>query len=317
MSEDIMYKTGHGRDGFTPKAYIISLINDGTAAVSTRKVLQSIKQTKSDVQPFIVPATTPENIDQEIRANFSLEYSKKLYNRNGTLKYTWPKTRAEDGIDLATGIYKRAYAAADWHKVAACTISHMKMWQHCIDIDEPIVILEHDAFFTRKFSFTHIAMCGHKMGKLAEGLPHYNPEEYPGSIPDNRVTASAQRGDMIIPEGEWSGGICGLNDPRGTTRKASIYDAKVKAQLSLSSEGAGIVKVPYVDDPGDDPLPNGLAGNSAYVIKPWAAQKLLDKTAEVGIWPNDALMCRQFFPWLQQYYPYYTTVQGTKSTTTN
>jgi hypothetical protein len=43
---------------------------------------------------------------------------------------------------------------------------------------------------------------------------------------------------------------------------------------------------------------------------------LLEKTSEIGIWPNDALLCRQFFPWLQHYYPYFTKVQGSASTTT-
>jgi GR25 family glycosyltransferase involved in LPS biosynthesis len=30
---------------------------------------------------------------------------------------------------------------------AACMISHMKLWQHCVDSNEPIMILEHDAIF--------------------------------------------------------------------------------------------------------------------------------------------------------------------------
>lgn len=305
-----MYKTGHGIDGFTPKAYIISLMNDGNAQVSTRKVLQSIQTTKSDLQPFIVPATTPETIDLHIKSYFSKKYGEGLF-RGKSLNYTWPKTPVEDGIDFSLGLYKRAYAAADWRKVAACTISHMRMWQHCVDIDEPIVILEHDAFFTRQFKYIHIAMCGHKLGDVAKGTT-YRESQYPGELYESDPNVKGH-GKVIKPKGEWSGGICGLNDPRGTTRKASLYDHKVKTALG---NAPGITVVPYVDDPGDLPLPSGLAGNSAYVIKPWAAQKLLDKVQEVGIWPNDALMCRQFFPWLQQYYPYYSTVQNTPSTTT-
>lgn len=313
MSEEKMYKTNHGVEGFTPKAYIISLMNNGNAQVSTRKVLQSIKNTQTDLQTFIVPATTPDTIDLDIKSNFSREYAESLYE-NKRLRYTWPKTPVEDGIDFSTGIYKRAYAAADWRKVAACTVSHMRMWQQCIDLDEPIVILEHDAFFVRKFKYVYVAMCGHKMGSAAKGTD-YKEFHYPGA--KNREVSRDQNntksGEKMKPKGEWSGGICGLNDPRGATRKAALYDFKVRAQLE---DGIGITTVPYVDDPGDLPLPSGLAGNSAYVIKPWAAQKLLDKVKEVGIWPNDALMCRQFFPWLQQYYPYYTRVQNTPSTTT-
>ena len=50
---------------------------------------------------------------------------------------------------------------------------------------------------------------------------------------------------------------------------------------------------------------------------PEAARQLLNKTVEIGMWPNDALMCKQFFPWLQIVTPYYTTIQkGLTSTTT-
>lgn len=287
MSEEVMKTTGHGHDNFVIKGFIISMVNNHQSSVSTRNLLKSIEITKSLVQPFIFPATEPQTIDKDIQAAFSKEYAHGLY-KNKQLNYTWPKTTVEDGIDFSTGIYKRAYAAADWRKVAACTVSHMRLWQHCIDIDEPILILEHDAIFIDKFHYKRIAMCG---------------------------KVDPTRKNREVPEvGEWSGGICGINAPFGTTRKAAIFDLKVRQ--SLGSIHRGIVPVPYVDDPGDIPLPNGLPGNSAYIIKPWAAKKLLDKTLEVGIWPNDALMCRQFFPWLQHYHPYQTKVQGTPSTTT-
>lgn len=284
-----MKTTGHGYDNFVIKAFIISMVNNHQSQVNTRNLLKSIEITKSVVQPFIFPATIPETIDQDIKAGFSKEYAEKLY-KNKKLNYTWPKNTVEDGIDFSTGIYKRAYAAADWRKVAACTISHMRLWQHCIDLDEPILILEHDAYFMAKFYYRRIALCG-------KPEAHRKPPE----------------------SGEWSGGICGINAPFGTTRKASVFDFKLREAIRSANpekQEVGLATIPYVDDPGDLPLPNGLPGNSAYVIKPWAAKKLLEKTLEVGIWPNDALMCRQFFPWLQHHHPYFTKVQGTKSTTT-
>lgn len=296
-----MRTTGHGYDNFVIKAFIISMVNNHQSQVSTRKVLKSIEITKSQVQPFIFPATEPQTIDLDIKNAFSEEYALGLY-KNKRLNYTWPKTPVEDGIDFSTGIYKRAYAATDWRKVAACTISHMRLWQHCIDINEPILILEHDALFIATFNYRRIALCGHAA---------YNKNH------DKEA-------------GEWTGGICGINAPFGTTRKARIFDIKLRESVkeeehtelsdrpgsAFKKPGTGIATVPYVDDPGDLPLPSGLPGNSAYIIKPWAAKKLLDKTLEVGIWPNDALMCRQFFPWLQHFYPYFTKVQGTTSTTT-
>ncbi len=80
------------------------------------------------------------------------------------------------------------------------------------------------------------------------------------------------------------------------------------------SSYVGVQPVPTIDDMD---VPQGLAGNSAYMISPKGAKKLLDKVREVGMWPNDALMNKQFFPWLEVVYPYYTTIQrGLRSTTT-
>lgn len=296
MSEEVMYKLNHGHKGFAIKAFIISLINNSQAQYTTRNLLHSINLTQSLLQPYIVPATTPETIDLDIKNNFNLEYIKTLYDKAGKIRYTWPKTPVENGIDFSTGIYKRAYAAADWRKVAACTISHMKMWQHCIDLNEPILILEHDAYFISKFEYAKVAMCGKNENHLYYG----NGRNKESSI------------------GEWTGGICGINDPRGATRKSGLFHLKLQNSIGADGDSTkvGLATVPYVDEPGEDPLPSGLPGNSAYIIKPWAAKKLLEKTSEIGIWPNDALMCRQFFPWLQHYYPYFTKVQGSASTTT-
>ena len=58
-----------------------------------------------------------------------------------------------------------------------------------------------------------------------------------------------------------------------------------------------------------------MAGNSAYIIKPALAKSVIDKFKEIGMWPNDALLCKQLFPMIGQTKTYYTTVQGTESTT--
>lgn len=34
----------------------------------------------------------------------------------------------------------------------ACALSHISLWSHCVQIDKPIVILEHDAVMVRKFT---------------------------------------------------------------------------------------------------------------------------------------------------------------------
>lgn len=106
-------------------------------------------------------------------------------------------------------------------------------------------------------------------------------------------------------------GVLGLNNPIGNTRKAQRFHSQVESQ------GKGIHDIPKVDFDGELPLPMGLAGNSAYIIKPHAAAKLLEKVEELGMWPNDALMCKQLFPnLLKVVYPYYTDTQENTSSTT-
>lgn len=101
--------------------------------------------------------------------------------------------------------------------------------------------------------------------------------------------------------------IIGINSPLGATRKASVFhkvvqETKGKFQLA-----------PIIDN---DKIPQGLAGNSAYIIKPEGAKKLLELVDEYGLWPNDAIMCRQLVPKLGVTKNYYTKIQGLQSTTT-
>ena len=63
-------------------------------------------------------------------------------------------------------------------------------------------------------------------------------------------------------------------------------------------------------------VPQGLAGNSAYIIKPSGAKNLIEATKQYGAWPNDALMCYQIIPKLGVTRRFYTKVQGLPSTTT-
>jgi len=229
------------------------MINNHESTVATRMVIQSIKETGSKLEPIIMPATIPDTIGVDIRG-LGL----------GGIAWTYPIDKHQDGLDMKTGLRLTHYPTANHNNRVACMVSHMRAWQKAIDLDETIVVLEHDALFTRKL----------KPKDLTE---------------------------------EWKGGIIGLNDPRGATRRSQEFHRQVVSQEGLQS-------VPTIDDWD---VPQGLAGNSAYMISPKGAKKLLDKVREVGMWPNDALMCKQMFPWLQVVYPYYTTIQkGLKSTTT-
>lgn len=242
------------------KAFVITLPGkEVESQQAAQRCIDSIDNTNTKLQPFIFDATIPSSIPEGM---------KEVFGRQ--VNWTWPKNASEDGYDLATGLYKRHYKAKDYLKVVSCSVSHARLWKKCVDADEPIVILEHDALFIRQF------------------------------IP------------TVLENLNW--GVVGLNDPRGATRKSNTFHRLL--QVQRAEQGLGIHKVPRIDTPEDLPLPMGIAGNSAYAIKPHAAKELLEVTEEIGLWPNDAVMCCQLFKWLRVITPYYTKVQGISSTTT-
>mgnify|MGYP001165210598 FL=1 len=107
-------------------------------------------------------------------------------------------------------------------------------------------------------------------------------------------------------------GIIGINDPRGATRRSGEYHNLTQDWGDVNDL---VVQAPKIDDWS---IPQGIAGNSAYIIKPAAASKMLQLSHSLGAWPNDALMCYQNFEgrMLGQTKTYFTQVQGTRSTTT-
>lgn len=102
-------------------------------------------------------------------------------------------------------------------------------------------------------------------------------------------------------------GILGINNPLGATRKSQLYHEKIQSNVN------NFQNVPTIDE---DRIPQGLAGNSAYIITPWAAEELIEKVYDYGLWPNDALMCKQIFTFLGVTKKYYTDLQKMESTTT-
>lgn len=104
------------------------------------------------------------------------------------------------------------------------------------------------------------------------------------------------------------GWIVGINNPMGATRKAKLFHDTVQSNL------AEIQDAPLIDH---IKVPQGIAGNSAYIMTPGGARKMIDRVKQVGCWPNDAIMCKQLFGNdLKVTRTYYTKVQGLPSTTT-
>ena len=237
-------------------AYIIRIDDHKGQSESAQKLTSSIVKTGSVIQPVFFSATIPETINTHLHTEF-----KYFDYRN--YKWNYPLHSSENKLDLATGLYKKAYAAADPKRVEACLISHMRLWDKCVTDDTPMVVLEADALFTRQF----------------------NLDEVLGTT------------------------ICGLNDPRSATRRAKVFHDSVRQKH-------GIQSVPTVNLVGEDPCPQGIAGNSAYYITPQGAKTLLDLVTLYGAMPNDAIMCKELIPELRVIYPYFTRVQSTQSTTT-
>jgi len=224
------------------KAFIIG---DEKNFISTNAVNKCIRSSNIPIEFF--QQTSPDTLQEHLR-----EF--------GPMKWNYP-VNDSFGLDRETGIILQPYRTNDVNKVFACTISHARLWQKCVELNEEIMILEHDAIFIKNFKTF-----------------------------------------------DWDGGVLGLNDPRGATFASLKYHNTV-------SKTKGIQDAPWVANQHE--ILQGLPGNSAYIIKPAFAEKVLNKLKEKGGWPNDAIMCKQFFPKeIKVIYPYYTQIQKVQSTTT-
>jgi GR25 family glycosyltransferase involved in LPS biosynthesis len=117
------------------------------------------------------------------------------------------------------------------------------------------------------------------------------------------------RYDNLLEDNHYN--IIGINNPIGNTRKSHEFHKIL--QQSVDRENTGIVPVPTIDN---FDIPQGLAGNSAYIIKPKGARMCIKAASEHGLWPNDALMCKQLIPHMGVTKAYYTNTQRVVSTTT-
>jgi hypothetical protein len=184
--------------------------------------------------------------------------------------YPWEGTET----DLKTGLIKSAYPTQDKNKRISCFLSHWYLWHKCKNLDEMIMVFEHDSRIIRK-------------------LP----------------------ADSTFQKSKFD--IIGINDPSMATRKSKSYHDIIlkRAQSELQSQQYTefFQPVPRIDEFN---IPQGLAGNSAYVIKPAGAIKMIELAQEHGMWPNDALMCYQLIESLGVTRNFYTRVQGLRSTTT-
>lgn len=216
------------------RAFIISIPGHKDSQTHADNCIKSIINTYSELDVEKFDAITPDNM--------------------WDVEWKWPYTKKK--TCPTTGMILKAYKTYDMTKRIAAAGSHYRLWEKCVELDQSIMILEHDAIFTRQF----------------------------------------------IPF-EFDGLAISINDPDHATFNAKLYN---------KLDNRGVQEVPWV---AEESIPQGLPGHSAYIIKPEGAKKIIELQNSIGWWPNDAIMCKQLCPWLRVHKPYYTKVQGIKSTT--
>lgn len=216
------------------KAFVISIPGHEDSQLHADRCIQSVEDTNSELDIEKFTAIVPETMWQ--------------------VDWCWPHTKKKQCPN--TGMTLKAYKTYDMTKRIAAAGSHYRLWEKCVELNEPIIVLEHDAIFTRQFA----------------------PFEF-------------------------EGGAISINNPDHATFNWKLYN---------KLDDSGEQEVPWV---ADEQIPQGLPGHSAYIIKPWAAKEVIELQDTLGWWPNDAIMCKQLCPWLRAYKPYFTKVQGIKSTT--
>lgn len=239
---------------------------------------RKVVQSIRDTGSRLIPMIVPATTPETLKNDLASLGFKKEH-------WTYPR-KGEKRIDFKTGLHITGYGANDIEKVISCMVSHMRCWTISMSTAFPCIVLEHDALFVNKFDI------------------YKNKEKLNKDIHNKWAILNSY-------------GIVGLNNPKGATRKSAIYYDKVLKESEISEtffSGHKLVDAPWVDENKDEP--QGLAGNSAYFISNTIARRLMDKIREIGLWPNDALMCKQLFPkQIKQIYPFITELQGIKSTT--
>ena len=232
------------------KAYCIVIPDNEVSYGGFKKLKKSLRDTHNT-----------ENFDLELFTATTPDFANVTLVGEG-LKWTYPW----DGqtIDFASGLTLKAYPTQYKERRIACFMSHYRLWHQCVKLDEPILVLEHDALFV------------HRVAQL-------------NSILESKYD------------------IIGINNPLMATRRAQKY------KEIIENNDKEIQPVPAIDEFN---VPQGLAGNSAYIIKPSGAKNVIAAAQEYGAWPNDALMCKQIIPKMGVTKTFYTKVQGLPSTTT-
>ena len=249
------------------KAFIITDLNDSTSMYNARKCGYSIEKSKSEVDYVWYPSCTASTVERDLKKITYIDNAHEL-------PWTWPTTKEQEGNDLVSGLYRYYDEKLVGLHAIINTVNHMRLWQMCIDLNQPIIILEDQAKFVRNFKYDNFKKSSQPvMYNKGHLNPNHNTFKGLADIsPPNHKGSQIRKFNNTLHQGR-----CGLLD---------FPDANLRAR--------------YINYPKS-------IESSAYVITPWVATKLLDKSRLVGMWPINVFINKQFFPWLQMDVPGYTT----------
>lgn len=138
------------------KHKVLNRISTGTATKMRAKVI-TLSDNPESFQQADVLIDSSNHFDNEFTVDkFIATTVDNVVEEFKTRKLQWNYPWTKGHIDIATGLWKSPYETADPKKRMACFMSHYRLWELCVQHDEPYMILEHDALFTRKLELKPI-----------------------------------------------------------------------------------------------------------------------------------------------------------------
>jgi hypothetical protein len=253
------------------KGLIITDINDSGSMYKARKCGISIEKTQSKIDYTIFPATLPSAVARDLKKIVYLENPELL-------PWTWPTKKEQECIDFKTGLYKWFDPDLDQAKAISNTVSHMRAWQYCIDINQPIIVMENNVSWNRKYDHSNLTKESRYKIKEEAAYPNHNG---------------------------FNGGIVSLKTPDLNFRHSEKY---IEA---INSKPRGLHPIIPIYTAGTkwSNYPQSLIDSGTYLITPWASKKILSQIQDNGMWPANIILNRQLFHWIQVVKPSYTQGQ--------
>lgn len=143
------------------KTYVITLSSNKSSFNQADKLVNSSIDVGNEfpIEKFL--ASEPKDVEDQMK-QFAIRWN-----------YPWNGKQIND---IASGLVKTGYQTADPNKRVACFLSHYRLWKRCVEIEEPILVLEHDAFFTKKLDIQGLDKSHFNIIAINEPQPGATPK---------------------------------------------------------------------------------------------------------------------------------------------